>query len=129
MRKKANTNPIVGEATSGTSTFFWSAPHLNAPRPPFATTAPASAPMSACDELDGMPYHQVIRFQAHAPTSAESTTVCVTSPGSAKPDAIVFATAVPVIAPKKLRIPARMTAVRIGRTPVETTVAIALAAS
>ena len=42
---------------------------------------------------------------------------------------IVLATAVPVMAPKKLRSPARMTAVRMGRTPVETTVAIAFAAS
>ena len=65
----------------------------------------------------------------HAPMSAERTTVWVTIAGSAKPDAIVLATAVPVTAPKKLRRPARMTAVRIGRTPVETTVAIAFAAS
>ena len=42
---------------------------------------------------------------------------------------MVFATAVPVTAPKKLSTPARNTAVRIGRTPVETTVAMAFAAS
>ena len=71
----------------------------------------------------------VMRFHADAPISAASTTVCVTSAGSAKPDAMVFATAVPVTAPKKLRTPAMRTAVRMGSTPVETTVAMALAAS
>jgi len=86
--------------------------------------------MSACDELDGMPYHHVIKFQVIAPSSAASTTVCVTMvAGSANPEAIVFATAVPVIAPAKLNTPAISTAMRIGRTPVETTVAIAFAAS
>jgi hypothetical protein len=64
-----------------------------------------------------------------APTSAASTTTCVTSPGSAKPVAIVVATAVPVTAPTKLKSAATIVAVRIGRTPVETTVAIAFAAS
>ena len=31
-------------------------------------------PMSACDELDGMPYRLVIAFQAMAPISAPNTT-------------------------------------------------------
>jgi len=97
--------------------------------PAFATTAPARPPISACDELDGIPYHQVIRFQMHAPMSAASTTLCVTIVGSAKPDAMVLATAVPVIAPTKFSTPAMSTAVRIGSTPVETTVAMAFAAS
>ena len=48
---------------------------------------------------------------------------------SAKPVAMVFATAVPVMAPPKLSTAAISTAVRIGSTPVETTVAIAFAAS
>ena len=76
-----------------------------------------------------MPYHQVMRFHAQAPRSAARTTVWVTSIGSAKPCAIVLATAVPVIAPTKLSVPAMKTAVRIGSTPVDTTVAMALAAS
>jgi hypothetical protein len=42
---------------------------------------------------------------------------------------MVFATAVPVIAPTKFSTPANMTAVRTGSTPVDTTVAIAFAAS
>ncbi len=64
-----------------------------------------------------------------APNSAPSTTVCETMAGSAKPEAMVLATAVPVTAPTKLQRPAMSTAVRIGRTPVETTVAMAFAAS
>ena len=53
----------------------------------------------------------------------------VTFSGDANPEAIVFATAVPVIAPTKLNNPAATTARRIGSTPVETTVATAFAAS
>ncbi len=42
--------------------------------PAFATVAPISPPISACDELDGMPNHQVITFQAIAPSSAPKIT-------------------------------------------------------
>ncbi len=129
IRMNAVAKPRSGEATRGMRTFSFSAAHLKAWSPALATTAPARAPMSACDELEGIPYHHVIRFQMQAPMSAARTTVCVTIAGSAKPDAIVFATAVPVIAPTKFRIPASMTAVRTGSTPVDTTVAIAFAAS
>ncbi len=41
--------------------------------PALATAAPASPPISACDEDEGMPYHQVIRFQLIAPTRAPNT--------------------------------------------------------
>ena len=129
ISRNATTKPAVGDTTSGTSTFCPSADHLKPERPACATTPPASPPMSACDELDGMPYHHVMRFHTDAPVTAASTTTCVTMAGSAKPDAIVFATAVPLTAPAKLRMPAMITAVRMGSTPVETTVAMALAAS
>jgi hypothetical protein len=36
-------------------------------------TAPTMPPISACDELDGMPYHQVMTFQVIAPISAPKT--------------------------------------------------------
>ena len=42
---------------------------------------------------------------------------------------MVRATAVPEMAPAKLRTAASMTAVRMGKTPVDTTVAMAFAAS
>ena len=76
-----------------------------------------------------MPNHQVMMFHTEAPISAASTTPWVTMAGSAKPVAMVLATAVPVIAPTKFKMPARKTAVRMGSTPVDTTVAIAFAAS
>src|SRR6185369_4259486 len=75
IMKNATMKPKVGESTSGTSTFCTSACHLNADTPACATTAPPSPPISACDELDGMPHHQVSKFQMQAPSSAASTTV------------------------------------------------------
>ena len=47
---------------------------ISAPVPALAITAPTMPPISACDELDGMPYHQVTTFQAIAPISAPNTT-------------------------------------------------------
>lgn len=129
MRKNAATKPIAGETTSGTSTLPTSALQPKASTPACATTAPASPPMSACELLDGMPNHHVMMFHVEAPMSAASTTACVTSPASANPDAMVLATAVPVTAPAKFSTPASSTAVRMGSTPVLTTVAIAFAAS
>ena len=42
--------------------------HIRASKPALAMAAPMSPPTSACDELDGRPHHQVIRFQTIAPT-------------------------------------------------------------
>ena len=39
-----------------------------------ASAAPTSPPISACDDDDGSPKYQVIRFHAIAPTSAAKTT-------------------------------------------------------
>ena len=47
---------------------------ISEPLPALAITAPTMPPISACDELDGMPYHQVTRFQTIAPISAPKTT-------------------------------------------------------
>ena len=129
ITKNATMKPIVGERTSGISTFSMRADHLKAPEPACATTAPARPPTSACDELDGMPNHHVMRFQIEAPSRAASTQDWLTITGSANPEAMVFATAVPVTAPTKLSTAAMSTAVRMGSTPVDTTVAIAFAAS
>ena len=62
------------------------------PVPPLLMPAPMRPPMSACDELDGMPYHQVMRFQAIAPTSAAMITVLSTIAGSMIPLPMVLAT-------------------------------------
>ena len=45
-----------------------------APLPALAMPAPISPPISACELLEGMPAHQVIRFQAMAPMSAAKIT-------------------------------------------------------
>src|SRR4029079_2273971 len=63
--------PSTGEITMNSAVFAppdWMTddPHLQKP-------APIRPPTSACDELDGRPYHQVIRFQAIDPPSAPHT--------------------------------------------------------
>ena len=45
-------------------------PHTSAPSPAFANPAPTSPPTSACDELEGKPARQVMRFQTIAPVNA-----------------------------------------------------------
>ncbi len=76
-----------------------------------------------------MPKYHVKRFQKMAPTSAERTTTCVTASGAMRPLPMVLATAVPSRAPPKLSTAASRMAVRMGSTPVLTTVALALAVS
>src|SRR5262245_3233508 len=44
----------------------------------FVSAAPAKPPISACDEDDGRPHHQVSRFQAMAPTKVAAITLWVT---------------------------------------------------
>ena len=41
-------------------------------------TPPQSPPMSACEELEGMPNHQVIRFQTIPPSSPQAMASCWT---------------------------------------------------
>jgi hypothetical protein len=55
------------------------------PVPALATVAPTMPPISACELLEGMPYHQVMTFQAMAPISAPKTTCWSTTPGSTMP--------------------------------------------
>ena len=47
---------------------------MSGPMPALATTAPMSPPMSACDELEGSPAHQVMPFHAIAPMRAPKIT-------------------------------------------------------
>ncbi len=76
--------PAVRKATSGATTAgtisFESRPlPFTAENPTAAMTAPTSPPISACDELEGSPKYQVIRFQAMAPIRAAKTTVVETA--------------------------------------------------
>ena len=76
-----------------------------------------------------MPKYQVSRFQQIAPSRAAATTNWVIDAGAAMSPPIVWATPLPTKAPIKLQAAANRTAVRPGRTLVETTVATALAVS
>ena len=99
-------------------------------RPPFEIPAPSSPPTSACEELDGMPYHQVMRFQAMAPPSAPTMTASSTIFGSMMPLPTVWATCSgKTTKAMKLKKAAHATA-RFGvSTRVDTIVAIEFAAS
>src|SRR5689334_18398569 len=93
--------------------------------------APHRPPINACDDDDGRPRHQVIRFQPIAPSSAQISTWLVTTStwSLIRPEEIVFATAVPKNAPARLVHAARITACPGDNTLVATTVAIELAVS
>src|SRR5204863_9152556 len=97
--------------------------------PADASADPQRPPISAWLELDGRPSHHVKRFQMIAAISAERTVSSVTAFVSTRPEPIVFATAVPDIAPIRLNTAASVIACLGVRTFVETEVAIALAAS
>ena len=70
--------------------------------PDWASAAPTSPPISACDELDGRPSHHVIRFQTIAPISAARIVFSFARPVSMIPFPTVFATAVVTKAPARL---------------------------
>ena len=100
------------------------------PAPALATAAPTMPPISACEELDGMPYHQVSRFQLMAPISAPKTTYWSTTSASTMPLPTVAATfSWNTKIATTLKNAAKSTAVCGLSTPVETTVAIEFAAS
>src|SRR3954451_12479856 len=97
---------------------------------PWATSiAPTMPPISACDELDGRPKYQVIRFQAIAPIRPPKTTSSVTSPGSTTSLATVAATLSEMKAPTKFSSDAYPTASRGAIARVEIDVATTLAVS
>src|SRR3954452_5885216 len=94
-----------------------------------ASIDPTTPPMSACEELEGRPAHQVTRFHTIAPTSPAKTTVSVIDPASTMPPAIVAATWSERNAPTKFRIAAPPTATFGGSARVEIEVATTLAVS
>src|SRR5690349_25087791 len=95
----------------------------------FDSAAPANAPISACEEDDGRPHHQVSRFQVIAPSSVAKSTLWVME-SSATPFEMADDTCVgKTKKATKLKNAAHITATRGESTRVETTVAIELAAS
>src|SRR6476620_10910214 len=97
--------------------------------PAAAMPAPTIEKTRAWLELDGMPYHQVIRFQVIAAMSDAPTNSIVASSGGMMPLPMVVATAVPVRAPRTFMTAAISTARPGLSTRVATEVAIALAVS
>ena len=99
--------------------------------PADARAAPTSPPMSACEDDDGNPKYQVIRFQAIAPTRAEKMRTRPSWPEGVPmmPLPTVFATFVEMKAPARLKAAAMASAMRGVSARVDTVVAIALAAS
>src|SRR6478735_5022163 len=92
-------------------------------------TAPIRPPNKACDELDGSPKSQVIRFHRMAPTSPAKIIVGVTSASFTIPPEMVLATSVDRNAPATFN-PAAINTATLGLSaPVATEVAIALAES
>ena len=85
---------------------------ITAEVPTAAITEPTTPPISACEELEGSPKYQVIRFQAIAPTSPAKMTVGVIAVASTTSPATVAATVTEMNAPTKLRIAAIPTASR-----------------
>ncbi len=117
-------------ATSAGTTTLSTTPDPNTARLPSATNAePTTPPISACEEEDGSPQYQVVRFHAIAPTSPANTIDGVTSSASTIPLAIVAATSSEMNAPAKFRIAASATAGRGDSARVEIEVATALAVS
>src|SRR5665647_2194290 len=98
------------------------------PRP--ATTAPMIPPTRACEELLGMAYHQVSRFQMMAPISADVITCWSTMEADLTiSPPMVLATPVLNNAPAKFKAEAIQSACFGVRARVEMEVAMALAVS
>src|ERR1700722_11829661 len=84
---------MTGESTAGMTTLETSPCQSTALPPDAAIVEPITPPIRACDELDGMPNSQVIRFQMMPPARPAATTVRVTWAVLTRPLAIVAATA------------------------------------
>src|SRR3984893_7012255 len=103
---------MIGERTAGSTTLETSPCQSTALPPAAASVDPTTPPMSACEELDGMPKSQVIRFQMMPPARQAATTGSVTYAVLTRPFAIVAATASERNAPTRLSRPDKATATR-----------------
>src|ERR1043166_4746534 len=124
--------PASGEGIIGTTTFGHNPVcRLSPDQLPCAVApaAPLTPPIKAWLELDGRPPNQVIMFQLNAAINAHKTVANVTAFVSTNPLPIVDATAPPNNAPVRLKKAAIAIACRGVKTLVDTTVAMALAAS
>src|SRR6058998_1941673 len=92
---------MSGESTIGMTTLSTIPDHFTDSAA--ARAAPTSPPISACEDDDGSPKYQVIRFQAIAPMRAANTTWRPAVPvgGSMIPPPTVAATLVEITAPTR----------------------------
>ena len=125
----ASTPARTGEIAAGMITLETIPSISIAPEPEATRVAPITPPISAWDDEDGIPNHQVARFQQIAPIRPPRTTTGVIAPDSTMPSAMVAATVSEMKAPAKLRTAAIPTATFGGSAPVAIVVAIALAVS
>ena len=130
MKIAPRTTPTTGDSTIGRMTLSTMLPHCTTP-PEANRVAPTRPPNRACEDEDGMPKYQVIRFQAIAPRTPANTTPRLASPVGrlTSPSPTVFATFAPRCAPTKLPSAAMMRAILGVSARVDTEVAMALAAS
>src|SRR6266511_735475 len=69
--------------------------HTIEPSPALVTAAPASPPINACELLEGIPSHQVIKVQQMAPIRAPNITAASTTSAATIPVPTVCATCRP----------------------------------
>src|SRR5574344_291339 len=84
--------PMTGAVNIGAITLSISSKNLTQPHPAFTTDAPINPPIRACEELEGKPKNQVIKFQIIAAHKAQNITWRVIVVGSIMPAPIVLAT-------------------------------------
>src|SRR5262245_6346785 len=129
IRTNPRTSPSKGDRTMNAAVFRRPS-GTRLPTPALATAAPDNPPISAWEELEGMPPYQVIRFHAMAPTRPARTTPASITSGWTIPLPTVRATFTPKPkAATKLKKAAHTTAWLGVSTRVETTVAMEFAAS
>lgn len=128
ITRYASTKPTIGDTTIGTATLSTTLVQLTFDAE--ASPAPTTPPISACEDDEGSPKYQVIRFQVIAPSTPAASTVSPCSPlGGVITSLTVLATWTPSSAPSMFITAAISSATRGVSARVDTAVAIALAAS
>ena len=129
MASPAASPATSGAITAGSRILDTTTEKFTPEAPAPTSTAPISPPNRACEELDGSPNSQVIRFHRMAPTSPAKIIVGVTSASLTMPPEMVLATSVDRNAPATFSTAAISTATFGCSAPVATEVAIAFALS
>src|SRR5215212_4770442 len=129
----ASKSPAIGDVIKAMKTGTTS-PHCTASAPYTVRPIPISAPINACEELEGSPARQVNRFHVMAPNSTATSIGIATPPAGATRLPTVFATSawrscVVTTAPTRLRTAERPMARRGGNARVPIAVPMAFAVS